>query len=139
MPINVLRATKQGQGQRANDFSWTTEGELVRRDFPCDNDRRNPDGGCGCGRSMPGLDSSRGTTTAVVAEAEMTREEYIDAIFATYEREGWTKLGVTRKDAATEADYLLRVAAQLAVGTVVECRTGVVAAREVAESVAAPS
>lgn len=123
MSIKVLLATARSQGQRDSDFFWCTEGEMLRLGFVCDHKQRNPDRGCGCQRDLSGMDSSRGTTTAVVAEADMTREQYIDAILATMDREGWTKHGfIGRDDAATEADQILNAVADLPVGTIVERR-----------------
>jgi hypothetical protein len=50
----MLVATKQTQGQRRNDFSWTREGELVNITGACDSDH-DPDGHCGCKRAFTGL------------------------------------------------------------------------------------
>lgn len=53
--MKIITATSQTQGQRASDFSFCIEGELVTyATVICDRDREEgPDGGCGCGRSSP--------------------------------------------------------------------------------------
>ena len=59
--MNVLMATKEGQGPA--DFYWCAEGEVVV--FPahkCDSPT------CGCGLGFIGLDTRKGTTTAMVVE-----------------------------------------------------------------------
>lgn len=74
--MKVLVATRLTQGTRDNDFFWCNEGELVRLGGECDSDRGNPDGGCGCVRSFGGVDSNKGTTTALVEERDLTMSEY---------------------------------------------------------------
>jgi len=133
MAIKLLRATTQGQGQRASDYTWTTEGELVYFSLPCGG-RHKPDAGCSCQRAMLGLDSKRSTTTAVVAEADITREEFIDAVCDHLRRAGFTVVdsdpGV-REEVADNVDHLLAVVARLEVGAVIEFR-GRLQARQIA-------
>jgi hypothetical protein len=50
----LLTATRKGQGERAGDFSFTVEGELVLVGPVCARDQADPDGGCGCGRAFSG-------------------------------------------------------------------------------------
>jgi hypothetical protein len=64
----LLTATRKGQGERAGDFSFTVEGELVLVGPVCARDQADPDGGCGCGRAFSGLSSHRATTTAIVRD-----------------------------------------------------------------------
>jgi hypothetical protein len=112
---------------RSNDYTFTIEGELVRIDDPCDRDRRDPDGGCGCGRGFSGMSSARATTTAVVVDLPMTRAEYARAYFDSLVAAGYLR----SEDHADpevaelihrEVEVLLRAAAMCPVGTVVERR-----------------
>jgi hypothetical protein len=59
--MKVFVSTKDGQGIRNNDFSWTNEGELVKFALECDGEKI--DGKCGCRRSMSGFDTHKATTT----------------------------------------------------------------------------
>ena len=49
--MKLLTATYQGQGERAGDFCFATDGELVLLGYVCAADQAAPDGGCGCGPS----------------------------------------------------------------------------------------
>jgi hypothetical protein len=120
VPIRTVVATAQGQGQRRNDFAHATEGELVIFPLVCDRDMANPDGGCGCNRSFEGVESRKATTTAVVADVDLTYSEYVDAILASQHRFGLTNH--SRADAGKEADELLDMFKDWPVGTVVEKR-----------------
>lgn len=62
--VLCLTATKDGQGQRSNDFSWSEEGESVYFGFRCDGG--TPDDRCGCSRAFSGVKSGKATTTARV-------------------------------------------------------------------------
>ena len=73
--MKILVATKETQGFRDSDFSWAREGELVRFDSECDRDKNRIDGGCGCRRSMVGLETGRATTTFKVVEMDITTEK----------------------------------------------------------------
>lgn len=53
--MKVMVATREGQGFRENDFSWTKENELVGFTSECDGE--TIDGNCGCRRSMSGFDT----------------------------------------------------------------------------------
>jgi hypothetical protein len=70
--MKILTAIRATQGQRASDFNCCIEGEVVTFvGVLCDTDRReDPDGGCGCGRAFAGLNSHKGTTTAVVRDID---------------------------------------------------------------------
>ena len=67
--MKILVATKEGQGQRKNDFCWAEEGEVVK--FPSECDRETVDGRCGCRRSMSGANSLKGTKTMKVVEFDI--------------------------------------------------------------------
>lgn len=73
--MKLLVSTTSTQGQRANDFCFVPEGELVHwfglvcgKDTDGQTGVPDPDGPCGCGRSFVGLESQKGTTTARVIE-----------------------------------------------------------------------
>jgi hypothetical protein len=119
--LRVLVATTQTQGQRANDFSFTEEGELCRLAFVCDSDRSDPDGLCGCGRSLSGVRSGMATTTVRVALYDGGREAYIAEIARSFNASGY---GLAHTAAVHEAERLLAVAARYPVGAVLEWRLG---------------
>jgi hypothetical protein len=54
--MKLLVSTTETQGQRKNDFCFVPEGEILVFAFECDRDRGNPDGPCGCARSMSGVE-----------------------------------------------------------------------------------
>jgi hypothetical protein len=66
--MKVLVATHKGQGLKKNDFCFCNDLEPITLGFVCDRDMRDPDGGCGCGRSFTGIDTRKGTTTAIVVD-----------------------------------------------------------------------
>ena len=73
--MKLLTATREGQGDRDGDFCHAVEGELVFAGFVCATDRRDPAGGCGCGRAFSGLNSLRATTTALVRDLELSYDD----------------------------------------------------------------
>jgi hypothetical protein len=81
--VKALVSTEETQGQRSNDFCFVPEGELVKFGVICDGDKNNPDGGCGCARSLCGFYCHKATTTFRVAVVDMTREKYIDEYVKT--------------------------------------------------------
>ncbi|MFF3441802.1 hypothetical protein [Streptosporangium sp. NPDC002721] len=117
--MKLLIATTRTQGHRANDFHCGEEGELVRFASVCARDSTpevNPDGGCGCARSFAGFVTARATTTAMVSEVAMTRDEYVKAMIDAYGFPG------IEEEVAAEADYLITLAESLPVGAVLEVR-----------------
>jgi hypothetical protein len=125
--MKVLAATSRTQGQRATDFHWCIEGELVHFGTVCAADREDPDGGCGCGRAFAGLNSHRATTTAIVREIEgFTRDDYIEAIRSSLAQQGWDP-----SSAEEEADELMAIVADWPVGAVAERRLYTVSVRMV--------
>jgi hypothetical protein len=111
--MKIIVATKETQGQRNDDFSFTDEGEVVIVS-DCDNLHQ----GCGCERSMVGVRSGVGTTTMMVVEAEMTREQFIEQIRTANGDYDGIDLGDAIYTA--EADRLLELAAEFPAGTVIE-------------------
>jgi len=65
-------------------------GELVWLLEPCPTSRRNPNGPCDCGRTFSGMSSDGHTPTAVVRDVVgMSRDDYIDAMRASFDAQGW--------------------------------------------------
>lgn len=73
--MKLLTATREGQGDRAGDFCFAVEGELVFAGLVCATDRRDPSGGCGCGRAFSGLSSRKATTTALVRDLDLSYDD----------------------------------------------------------------
>lgn len=131
--MKVLVATNQTQGRRASDFCFTTAGEPVCFAFQCDRDRvsANSDGGCGCGRSLVGLDSHKATTTCMVTEHPgMTLDNYKTLLKASHQDMGWYIVGDKKSGMAEaldeDAEQLLDIARRFPVGAVLELRKRVV-------------
>jgi hypothetical protein len=120
--MKVLVATGQTQGRRASDFNYAREGEIVGMDDEHTPDEEKPDGGCGCQRSLVGVESGKSTTTFRVIDAGYTREEYADLIRDA--RADYAELGIGDDNFRAEADLLLEIAARFDVGAVVERRGG---------------
>lgn len=131
--MKVLVATARTQGSRDGDYHWCIEGELVRIGEVCATDRADPDGGCGCGRGFGGLNSHRATTTALVAEVPLGREDYAEAIHSSLVQQGW---GPCPCCTTQEADELAALVAGWPVGAVVERRLDELIVRSLPESVA---
>ena len=115
--MKVLVATTETQGQRTNDFSYCIEGELVTVGLVCMTDRRDPDGGCGCGRAFAGLNSHRATTTAKVKQVDLSEADYVEALRSSLSQQGWPT-----EDVEELADWLAQLVSEWAVGTIVERR-----------------
>ena len=111
--MKIIVATKETQGQRGDDFNFADEGEIV---LVADCDHLHE--GCGCERSMVGVHSGKGTTTMMVVEADMTREQFVEQIRAA--NKDYAELGLSDEIAAAEADALLKLAAEFPTGVVIE-------------------
>jgi hypothetical protein len=125
--MKILTATSQTQGQRASDFHWCTEGEVVTPvRVICDRDRElGPDGGCGCARSFAGLNSHKATTTAMVRDIDgYTLEDLAEAVRSYREQAGWN-----HDQAEAEAAQIAETAAGYDAGTILELRLDDIAAR----------
>lgn len=124
--MKIFVATSETQGTRANDFCFTTEGEIVRLGFECDGE--TVDGTCGCRRSLCGVRSRKATTTLKVVEMEIDEAELAAEIFVSLREAGWVleeNWDFSRASAAREARELLRDAASFDVGAIVERRGAV--------------
>lgn len=144
--MRVLIATKELQGTRPGDYTWTVEGELVT---PVVAECSSGDD-CGCARGFPGLASERATTTAMVVErAHMTMAALRDAVEDYLDRGGWIDLFVQQAtdhghdptddvlDEMIESvidehvEAITRVCAAYPEGTIVERRWRLVTARSI--------
>jgi hypothetical protein len=91
------------------------EGELVWIQEPCDRDKNDPTGPCGCGRGFAGAASHRATTTAMVVDSEMTRDDVILAFETSLSDGGWPI-----EWAEELADGNIEIAAQLPAGSIID-------------------
>src|SRR4051812_39226450 len=82
--MKLLTATHERQGERAGDFCFAIEGELVLLGFVCATDEKDPESGCGCGRAFSGMSSMRATTTAMVRELDVTVDDVRLAVEGYY-------------------------------------------------------
>ena len=117
--MKILVATGHTQGTNPGDYHYCVERELVWIQEPCDRDRLDPGGPCGCGRGFAGAASHRATTTAMVVETEMTRDDVVLAFDTSLGDGGWP-----RSWAEDVADDNLGIAAQLPVGAIITRRLG---------------
>jgi len=117
--MKVLIATKEKQGIRKNDFSFTDEGEFVKFGFQCDGE--SVDGGCGCMRSVCGFDTQKATTTFKVEDEEITKEDYINKFLKSEKEAGWFK-EKDKEEFTDMAEELLSIADQFKTGTILEKR-----------------
>lgn len=108
---------------RATDYFCCVEGEVVHFGHVCARER-DPERVCGCGHAFAGLNSHRGCTTAEVRELEFTRRDLVEAL-----RSSLAQRGSDASGAEDEAERIIRLAAELPVGIVVERRLGAVCAR----------
>ncbi len=112
--MKILVATGHTQGTSPNDYHHCVERELVWIQEPCDWDLRDPQGPCGCGRGFAGAASHRATTTAMVVESDMTRDDVVLAFETSLTDGGWPLAW-----AEDVADDNLAIAAQLPVGAII--------------------
>ncbi len=111
--MKVIVATKKTQGQRPRDFSFVPEGEaVIVSDCDCLHE------GCECSRSMVGVKCGKGTTTMMVVESGMGREEYRRLIKEA--NKGYEALGVDESVFDEQADALLELAMKFPTGAVIE-------------------
>jgi len=113
-PMKILVATGLTQGTSPDDYHYCVEGELVWVQDPCDRDLDDPDGPCGCGRGFAGAASHRATTTAMVVESDMTRDDVVLAFQTSLVDGGWPL-----EWAEAVADDNLEIAAQLPMGSII--------------------
>ena len=112
--MKILVATGLTQGTSPDDYHYCVERELVWIQDPCPKDRHDPAGPCGCGRGFAGAASHRATTTAMVVESEMSRDDVVLAFSTSLPDGGWPL-----EWAEEIADDNLEIAAQLPVGSII--------------------
>jgi hypothetical protein len=112
--MKILVATGLTQGTNPNDYHFCVEGELVWLQEPCDRDRNDSDKGCGCSRGFAGAASHRATTTAMVVDSGMTRDDVVLALRTSLHDGGWPS-----EWAEDVADENLEIAAALPAGTII--------------------
>jgi hypothetical protein len=121
--MKLLTATYERQGERAGDFCYAIEGEVVILGDVCVTDRNDPLGGCGCGRAFSGLRSQRATTTALVRDLDLGPEDLEFAIATRFAADGITGQSIGDLEYAylfvDTVDELIRFGATWPEGTVV--------------------
>lgn len=131
--MKIFVATDETQGYRANDFCFVPEGEIVMPTFICGRDQSDPDGGCGCGRSLGGVSSFKATTTFRVADITSTPEDLTTIFYQSMVSGSWLKAmseNMLRAHVKAWVQQVLENAAKFPVGSVVEKRLHVYNLRE---------
>lgn len=125
--MKVLTATREKQGRRNNDFSWTVDGELVFFP-PLDCSRGSVDDDCGCRRAMAGMVSHRATTTIkVIDRQDLDPDSYLDLVADGLKSQGYVtdellRSSEVREWVADTARELMAMADFFEEGSVVERR-----------------
>ncbi len=120
--MKILIGTKETQGKRKNDFSFTNDREILRFGFECDGER--VDGRCGCKRSMVGVVTHKATTTIRVEDVELNEDQLSDILFQSMKDAGW----ITEKNESSEKlikeqiEDIKNVANSFPAGAVIERR-----------------
>ena len=121
--MKFLVATNRTQGDLGNDYTYCVPGELLWITDVCGRDRRDPNRGCGCGRGFGGLTSHRATTTAEVADLEVTEEDLRLAVRTSLSDQGWLPEQFSPADRATIVEDVIAevqaIVGPLPVGSVV--------------------
>jgi hypothetical protein len=112
--MKILVATRLTQGTDSTDYHYCVEGELVWTQEPCDRDVRDSSMPCGRGRGFAGAASHRATTTAMVVDSKMTRDEVVLGFKTSLADGGWPV-----EWAEDVADENLEIAAQLPAGAII--------------------
>ena len=111
--MKIIVATKETQGQKQGDFCFVPEGEIVMvGDCDCLHE------GCDCSRSMVGILCKMGTTTIMVIESDLTRDDFRRQI--TEANKSFEELGVDGSVYEELADALLELAKEFPAGAVIE-------------------
>ena len=125
--MKVLVATemipsKQSKAARRASAGQSHEciaGELVWMTDPCPASRRNPNGPCDCGRTFTGMSSDGRTPTAIVTDiVGMSREDYIEAMRASFDAKGWCPC-CTARPLEEVIDELITFGSGIPTGTLV--------------------
>lgn len=119
--MKILVATKQTQGTRKNDFCFVPEDEIVIFSVECASDGGNPDGACGCLRSMCGISCRKATTTMKVVDLPgMTVTQFGSMLRKFYEEA--FKINIGDAEAQEDARELQKIAIAHRIGTILEKR-----------------
>lgn len=120
--MKILVATKETQGKRDSDFSWVDEGELVYfGGGPCDRDKEDIDGNCGCQRALISLKTFKATTTFKIIQSDLRPRDILQAIKDAHKACGLAG-SMTEKDYREEAEDLIMLAQKFEVGSILEKR-----------------
>ena len=123
--MKVLVATSRTQGDVEGDYSFCVPGELLWITMVCDTDRLYPERGCGCGRGFGGLTSHRATTTAEVADLDITEAQLRLAVTTSLTDQGWLvpeTAELHHELVAETVDLIHEIAEPLPAGTIVRRR-----------------
>ncbi|GHJ58842.1 hypothetical protein NOK12_13600 [Nocardioides sp. OK12] len=123
--MKVLVATSSTQGEVDGDYSFCVPGEILWITMVCDTDRLYPEKGCGCGRGFGGLTSHRATTTAEVADLDITEADLGLAVRTSLTDQGWLapEIAEMHDEIVAETVELVRALAEpLPEGTIVRRR-----------------
>jgi hypothetical protein len=103
------------QGARPGDVCEAEENEIVMPVI-CDSQGST----CSCDRLMIGVRTSKETTTALIVESDMSRDEYRRAIRESEMCRELAELKMSDAIFDAQADELLELAAKFAPGTIIE-------------------
>jgi hypothetical protein len=117
--MKLLISTKKTQGQRPNDFSFVPEGELLTFETLLTSCGDDPDGRCGCGRAMIGMESLTATTTMAVADVPISKAALRVRIFNSLKTAGWS---THAEQVDGVLDLVISTAQPFDVGAIVERR-----------------
>ena len=131
--MKLLVSTKETQGQRKNDYSWTEDGELLFMGMGLECDGESVDGRCGCKRGFSGLTTHKATTTAKVVEIDFTKEEILNRLEAHFRDDWQMKPDECVQFAKDCLEDALHVTSIFKVGAVVERRGERIQTRKVLE------
>lgn len=125
--MKILVATTKTQGVRKNDFTFCNPEEMVFPGLICDHE--TADESCGCARSLTGVDSHKGTTTAIVVNLPLwTFPSMAKKVLQSYHDAGWSTWTLGDAEELIEAQRLkLR---GVPVDSVIEYRDGFYSIRE---------
>ncbi len=122
--LKLLVSTTETQGKRTSDFCFVPQNEIVIFGVECSTDGNNPDGGCGCQRSMVGILCGKATTTVKVAKVDITRVK-LKALL----RGHYPSLHIERATLKREVANLIATASEYSIGAILEKRCTVLAIR----------
>lgn len=120
--LPIRQTSKQSKAARRASVglpSACIAGELVWMIDPCPASRRNPNGPCDCARTFTGMSSDGRTPTAIVTDiAGLSRDDYIEAMRASFDAKGWCPC-CTARPLDVVIDELIRFGAAIPTGTLV--------------------